>query len=210
MGRKPLAFASGLTLSVPMGLVRHIWDRVVAYAAHDDPMVATCNLIALTVASNQPFYPLYVYWAVSDHVWPTFLTFLSTPFFLAVPAVARRYSKTGRALLPIVGLANTILSAKAFGQPSGVEIFLIPCALIAATFFRSSERLVAWTLIGAALLIYLGLSGAYGSPLHTYSASEYKAFLRLNAMSAGTLTVFVGLIASGLMSQINSRNSTLA
>src|SRR4051794_18604508 len=28
-------------------LVRNIWRRVAAYAAHDDPMVETCNLIAL-------------------------------------------------------------------------------------------------------------------------------------------------------------------
>lgn len=185
--------------------VRHIWDRVAAYAAHDDPMVAACNLIALVVASNQPFYPLYVYWAVSDHVWPTFFTFLSTPFFLAVPAIARRYSKTGRALLPIAGMANTILSAQVFGTASGVEIFLIPCALIAATFFKASERVVAFVLIGAALLVYLGLTGRYGAPMHTYSASEYQAFFRLNAMSAGTLTVFVGLIASGLISEIKTR-----
>lgn len=54
-------------------------------------MVAACNLIALVVASNQPFYPLYVYWAVSGDVWPTFFTFLSTPLFLAVPVVAKRY-----------------------------------------------------------------------------------------------------------------------
>jgi hypothetical protein len=168
-------------------------------------MVAACNLIALVVASNQPFYPLYVYWAVSDHVWPTFFTFLSTPFFLAVPAIARRYSKTGRALLPIAGMANTILSAQVFGTASGVEIFLIPCALIAATFFKASERVVAFVLIGAALLVYLGLTGRYGAPMHTYSASEYQAFFRLNAMSAGTLTVFVGLIASGLISEIKTR-----
>lgn len=191
--------------TVSIRFVRHIWDRVAAYAAHDDPMVAACNLIALVVASNQPFYPLYVYWAVSDHVWPTFFTFLSTPFFLAVPAIARRYSKTGRALLPIAGMANTILSAQVFGTASGVEIFLIPCALIAATFFRAEERLVAFVLIGAALLVYLGLDGRYGAPMHTYSTSEYQAFFRLNAMSAGTLTVFVGLIASGLISEIKTR-----
>lgn len=188
-----------------MGFVRHIWDRVAAYAAHDDPMVAAYNLIALVVASNQPFYPLYVHWAVSDHVWPTFFTFLSTPFFLAVPAAARRYSKTGRALLPVAGIANTILSAKVFGSASGVEIFLIPCALIAATFFRASERMHAFFLIGAALLVYLGLDARYGAPVHIYTASEYQAFSRLNAMSAGTLIVFVGLIASGLISEIKTR-----
>jgi hypothetical protein len=149
-----------------MNILRHLWDRVAAYSANDDPMVAACNFISLVVASNQPFYPLYVYWTVSDYIWPTFFTFLSTPFFLAVPAIARRYPMAGRALLPVAGMANTILSAKVFGQASGVEIFLIPCALIAATFFRPSERMLAFLLIGAALLVYLGLSGKYGAPVH--------------------------------------------
>lgn len=205
MGRKPLSPTPSLTPGLSMNLSRYMWDRIAAYAAHDDPMVAACNLIALVVASNQPFYPLYVYWTVSDHVWATVFTFLSTPLFMAVPAVARRYSKTGRALLPIAGMANTILSARVFGPASGVEIFLIPCVLIAATFFRASERPIAFVLIGAAFLIYLGLNGMYGTPLHVYTTSEYHAFSRLNAMSAGTLCVFVGLIASGLISQISSR-----
>jgi len=205
MGRKPLSPTPSLTPGLSMNLSRYMWDRIAAYAAHDDPMVAACNLIALVVASNQPFYPLYVYWTVSDHVWATVFTFLSTPLFMAVPAVARRYSKTGRALLPIAGMANTILSARVFGPASGVEIFLIPCVLIAATFFRASERPIAFVLIGAAFLIYLGLNGMYGTPLHIYTTSEYHAFSRLNAMSAGTLCVFVGLIASGLISQISSR-----
>lgn len=205
MGRKPLSPTPSLTPGLSMNLSRYMWDRIAAYAAHDDPMVAACNLIALVVASNQPFYPLYVYWTVSDHVWATVFTFLSTPLFMAVPAVAIRYSKTGRALLPIAGMANTILSARVFGPASGVEIFLIPCVLIAATFFRASERPIAFVLIGAAFLIYLGLNGMYGTPLHIYTTSEYHAFSRLNAMSAGTLCVFVGLIASGLISQISSR-----
>lgn len=205
MGRKPLSPTPSLTPGLSMNLSRYMWDRIAAYAAHDDPMVAACNLIALVVASNQPFYPLYVYWTVSDHVWATVFTFLSTPLFMAVPAVARRYSKTGRALLPIAGMANTILSARVFGPASGVEIFLIPCVLIAATFFRASERPIAFVLIGAAFFIYLGLNGMYGTPLHIYTTSEYHAFSRLNAMSAGTLCVFVGLIASGLISQISSR-----
>lgn len=183
------------------GFLRPIWTRIVAYAANDDPLVASCNFIALVVASNQPFYPLYVYWTVSEHISPTFLTFLSTPLFLAVPAVARRWPKFGRALLPLTGMANTVLSASVFGAASGVEIFLIPCAFIAAAFFRSSERLLALTLVGLALIIYLGLGGLYGSPMHLYSPAEYQAFSRLNAMSAGTLTVFVGLMISGLLSR---------
>ena len=181
-------------------VLRQAWLRISAYAAHDDPLVASCNLIALVVASNQPFYPLYIYWAVSEHISPTFFTFLSTPFFLLVPAVARRAPTAGRMLLVLTGLGNTVLSARVFGQASGVEIFLIPCALIAATFFRPSERPIAFVLIGLAMLIYLASEGAYGQPVHLYAASEYAAFLRLNAISAGTLTVFIGLLASGLLS----------
>ena len=186
-------------------LIQKAWDRVVAYADHDDPMVAACNLIALVVASNQPFYPLYVFWMVSDHVWPTYFTFLSTPFFLAVPALARRWPVAGRALLPIVGLGNTVLSAKMFGPASGVEIFLIPCALISATFFRSSERQIAFALIALAGVIYFGLNGFYGAPVHLYTAPEYLSFSRLNAMSAATLTIFTGLVASKLLSQLKTQ-----
>lgn len=180
---------------------RFIWRRISAYAAHDDPLVAACNLIALAIAANQPFYPLYVYWTVSEHIAPTFFTFLSTPLFLAVPAVARRWPMLGRGLLPLTGIANTALSAQIFGTASGVEIFLIPSALIATTFFRPSERLVVLALVGLALFTYLGLGGYYGAPMHLYSPAEYQAFIRLNAMSAGTVTVFIGLIASGLMSR---------
>lgn len=201
MGREPLSPAAGMKRAMSVILFKKIRQRVAAYAAHDDPMAAACNLIALVVASNQPFYPLYVHWAVGEHVWPTFLTFLSTPFFLAVPALSKRSTRAGRSLLVLAGIANTVLSTKAFGRASGVEIFLIPCALIAATFFRPSERLIALPLIGLALTVYLTPNGTYGSPLQPYSASEYGAFLRLNAVSAGSLTVFVGLVASGMLSR---------
>lgn len=184
-----------------LAFVRRIWARVVAYAAHDDPMVESCNLIALVVVSNQPFYPLYIYWTVSEHISPTFFTFLSTPFFLAVPAVSRRSSVAGRALLPLAGIANTVLSVAIFGRSSGVEIFLIPCALIAATFFRGSERVIAFPIIGIALLAYFEIDKLLPVQIHPYSASEYAAFFSLNATSASTLVIFVGLIASGLLSR---------
>jgi hypothetical protein len=37
------------------------------YAAHPDPATATANLVALVVASNGPFYPLYVLALVPLH-----------------------------------------------------------------------------------------------------------------------------------------------
>ena len=63
MGRKSLPLAPHLTRLADF--LREIWRWVGAYTAHPDPRVASCNSIALLVASNQPFYPLYVYFSVS-------------------------------------------------------------------------------------------------------------------------------------------------
>lgn len=171
------------------------------YADHPDQRVASANLIALVVASNQPFYPLYLLWLVGEQITPAWFTFLSTPFFLAVPAVARKNSVAGRALLPIAGIGNTILCAWLFGVPSAVEIFLIPCAVISLLVFRPSERFAGFALAGAALGTFLFLHGAYGTPLVTYSLEEYAALARLNAVSAAMLAGFVALLFSNVLAE---------
>jgi hypothetical protein len=197
MGRQPLPLAPGLTRLG--GFTRDAWRWVGAYATNSDPRVASCNTIALLVASNQPFYPLYVGFSVSRHIAPTLLTFLSTPFFLAIPAISRRFPVFGRALLPLTGLANVVVSAKAFGAASGVAMFIVPCALIAAAFFRPSERIFAFALLALALAIFLGIDSYASNPIHTYSQSEYAAFVRLNALSASALVALLGLMLSGLV-----------
>ena len=164
-----------------------------------DPRVASCNMIALLVASNQPFYPLYVYFSVSRHIAPILLTFLSTPFFLAIPAISRRFPVFGRALLPLTGLANVVVSTKAFGVASGVAIFIVPCALIAAAFFRPSERILAFALLALALAVFLGIDSPVLAPLHTYSQTEYAAFVRLNALERQRARDRLGLMLSGLV-----------
>jgi hypothetical protein len=50
-----------------------------------------------------------------------------------------------------------------------------------------------------ALLVHLGLHGRYGAPLGSYSADELAAMSTLNVLSAATLTVFVGLLLSGII-----------
>jgi len=191
--------------------VKVAFDRLIAaigkYAANEDPLVAAGNSIALVVAFNQPFYPLTILWAVSGSIWPSFFTFLSTPFFLAVPAMARRSSLAGRALLPLTGIANTILSAKLFGEASGVELFLGPCIMIAALLFRQSERFVMLIIVAITILIFASLNGHYGMPFHVYTAEEYARFLRLNAFSVATLTVFVGLMVSNAIADFEKRSS---
>jgi hypothetical protein len=197
MGCQSLSFAPDLKrLGDVLG---NMWRWVGAYAANPDPRVASCNMIALLVASNQPFYPLYVYFSVSRYIAPTLLTFLSTPLFLAIPAVSRRFPVFGRALLPLTGLGNVVVSAKAFGAASGVAIFILPCALIAAAFFRPSERIIALALLALALAIFLGIDSPVLETPHTYSQTEYAAFVRLNALSASALVALLGLMLSSLV-----------
>jgi hypothetical protein len=178
-----------------------IADAVRRYAGHPDPRVASANVIALLVASNQPFYPLYLYWLVNDDISPAWFTFLSTPFFLAVPALARRNTIAGRALLPLAGIGNTVLCAWLFGVQSAVELFFIPCAVIALLLFRPQERLFSLTLAGIALGAYLLLNGRYGAPFVAYGAAEYAALMRLNVISASMLTGFVALLFSNMLAE---------
>jgi hypothetical protein len=174
-------------------------QAIATYAHNDDPLAATANTVALLVASSQPFYPLYVCWSVGPVIWPTFFTFLSTPFFLAVPALSRLNTTAGRALLPLAGIGNTVLSTAAFGVASGTEIFLIPCALLAALLFRPCERLPAVGLVALAVTVFLLLNARYGAPLHVYSPEEYRSFLSLNAVSAGLLTAIIGFMAAAMI-----------
>lgn len=178
-----------------MERLRSIWAALWRYVDHPDPLVAATNLIAVVVAWNQPFYPLYVYWSVSETIWPTYYAFLSTPLFLAVPLVARFDGRASRAMLPLVGIANTIVCTKVFGEATGTEVFLISCALLPALFFRRSERALALALTALPFAVYYLLHGRYGTPMHIYAPEEAASFLTLNALSAGTLTVFGGFLA---------------
>ncbi|WP_234188337.1 hypothetical protein [Shinella sp. NM-101] len=182
-------------------LLKRLAAMVRAYAHHPDPRVAAVNVISLLVASNQPFYPLYVWWLVSAEITAAWFTFLSTPFFLAVPAVARRNDVAGRALLPLAGIGNTVLSAWLFGTASAVEIFLVPCGVIALLLFRPRERVVALALAMLAFGVFLLLHNAYGLPLARYDAAQYAALARLNLVSAGMLTAFVAILFSGVLAQ---------
>lgn len=184
MGREPLPPAPRRpAVSLP-GAVR-------AYAAHPDPLTAACNILALMVASNQPFYPFYLWWGVGGD-WPVaFLTLLSTPFFLAVPLVARRHALAGRLLLPATGIANTMLSARAFGAPSGVELFLIPCALIALLAVRREEGRAGAAIILPLLVAAVVLGHQDGAPFGRFDAEAYRHFRAINHVSVAMLTLLI-------------------
>ncbi|MGU9981841.1 hypothetical protein ACJ4V0_17555 [Phreatobacter sp. HK31-P] len=169
-------------------------ERYRRYAGHSDPRTAAANTVAMLVASNQPFYPLYLSWAVSPTIWPAFVTFLSTPLFLAVPALARRDSLLGRAGLLVAGIGNTLLCRFMFGASSGVDAFLMPCIVLAILLFRRHERRIGFAFAAACYGIYLLPDAWLGAPFHIYGPDEIAAFQRLNFLSAAGLTAVVALM----------------
>lgn len=178
------------------------------YAAHPDPRAAIANAIALVIVSNQPFYPLYLDWAVSPVVSPSFVTFLSTPFFAAVPAAMRRSPLLGRALLLVAGIGNTLLCRVAFGPASGVEVFLFPCLMLALLLFRRDERGFALGFAALAILAYIVPAASLAPPLHVYEPAEYSALQRLNFLSAASLTILVGWLCTGRLEAASPADET--
>jgi hypothetical protein len=175
-----------------MNLLRW-WNR---YTAHDDPRTAAASLIALLIVSNQPFYPFYYYFAVGNGAWVTLITFLSTPFFFAVPALARRNALAGRIGLCVVGTLNTFNCMWAFGEQSGVALFLLPCIMLGVLLFRASERGAMAFCAGLPMAGFLLLHNRFGAPLHVFSEAQYSSLVTLHSYSVGGLTAFIGYLFS--------------
>ena len=166
-----------------------IWGRVTRYADADDPLTSASNRLALILASNQPFYPLYVRWVTGEMNALFALTFLSTPFFVASPFVARKYPGIGRLWFPAVGAINTFFCAFVFGEASGVHFFLAPCLVIAALSCRAAERFPLAAYVAALLAAFILLHGRYGAPLFTPETAQLAALRSLNVYCAAILSV---------------------
>lgn len=187
--------------------VRRIAAWVRRYCDHPDPRVAANNAIAVMVGANGPLYPVYVWLLVGSAFWPALLTLCSTPLFLLVPAVSRRAPLAGRAMLPIVGIVNTLVCIKALGEPSGVVLFLLPCILIPAMTLRPRERVLQLILISLPSLIYLLGRGHYGASLYPYTQAQYAGLASLNTASVMGFTGFLGLVFAGLLTRAEEAGS---
>jgi hypothetical protein len=173
--------------------------RLSSYASNDEPLAAAGNKVALVLAGNTPFYPMYVVGLAGGEGMPALLmTLFAFPVFAAVPAISRRYPLLGRATLSLAGSVNTVFCTWLLGERSGTELFLIPCITLASLLFGAGERF--WMLMLAALPlgVYILLHGHYGSPPHLYQDDAYAALFSMNAISVGTLSIFLGIVFSGL------------
>jgi len=132
------------------------------YMAAEDPRIADTNLIAMVLAWNTPFYPLYVLAsagaAMQPGAWLTLPVFL---VFLAVPAVTRRYPLAGRVLLVAAGIANTLYCTWLLGEAAGTWLFLLPCAALAPLLFRRTERGPLVIFLALPVAAGLALTGSY-------------------------------------------------
>src|ERR1700733_2806109 len=163
------------------------------YKSNPDPLAALANTVALVVAGNQPFYPLYLHAIVGSAAWPAWITLLTMPLFAAVPAGARWYPLAGRAMLPTIGTANGILAVKLIGIDTGVELFLMPCVLLATILFRPGERLVMLAVLAFPFVAYFLLDGSVGAPLASYTAAENRSIISMNGFSVASLLALIGL-----------------
>jgi hypothetical protein len=193
MGRQPLQSAA--TVSVVD------WFRT--YTAHKDPAAAVANLVAVVVALNGPFYPLYVvYYAGPGVLWPALLTMVASPFFLAIPLLTRRSSRIGRLALPIIGTINTIWCLQLLGPETEVGLFLLPCIALAALLFRPDERfllLLAATVPFVALFLPDHMGGA---PLISFTTTAAERLAAVNITSIRALIFLLALRFAGLFQSL--------
>ncbi|WP_322513804.1 hypothetical protein SR870_12045 [Rhodopseudomonas palustris] len=176
--------------------------RLADFAANNDPLAATGNLVALVLAGNTPFYPIYVAVLAGPGGMPwLLLTLLSFPLFCLVPVLARKNPLLGRIALSLTATGNTVFCTWLLGVPSGIELFLLPCATLSSLLFRRSERLLMLPLAGLPVAAYFFLHGRYGAPPHIYQADEYAALFSMNAISAAMISIFIGIVFSGLFAE---------
>ena len=175
-------------------MLERLQDRLRAYRDNPDPLAVLANTVALVIAGNQPFYPLYLHAIVGFAAWPAWLTLLTMPLFAAVPAVARLHPLAGRMMLPMVGVANGVLAVKLIGLDTAVELFLLPCVLLATILFRPGERLAMAVAIACPFAAYFVLDAAVGPPLAVYSPAEYRSIINMHAFSVASLFALIGFV----------------
>lgn len=172
------------------------WLR--AYAASDDPFVAAANFLALMLAWNQPFYPLYLWFILGADAWVGLPEIASGLAFFAIPALTRLWPWFGRAALPVLGVANTVMCIKLLGEASGVGLFLLPCAMLAAILFRAPERWGMAALTALPLAVWLAVRGRLGAPPVVFATDQYEALFTMSVVSVGCLMVVFGWVLAGI------------
>lgn len=178
-----------------------------AFLHHDDPQLAAGNFVAVVIAWNQPFYPLYLWLILGDRAWLATPDVASALAFLSIPLLARRWPLVARIALPVFGIVNTFICTLLLGEASGVALFLLPCAMLAAMLFPQRQRAVMVAIATLPLLAWLALRGRLPGPVVAMTPEEAASVFTMNAISAGVLMIFLGWVLSGLFAALESRRA---
>jgi hypothetical protein len=167
------------------------------FAAHADKLTEASNTIALVLASNTPFYPLYLYFILGRAGLPwLFFASASFPFFFLTLWIARRNSVCGRAWLSLVATLNSVYVTWLLGEASGTALFLIPCISLAVLSFRRSEKLPMAICTGLPFVLFYFLQGHFPPPPARYAAANYHSLLILNEFSVASISAVLAYVFS--------------
>jgi len=177
--------------------------RMRDYARHPDPLAEASNWVALIIGTHLPFWPLYVWWSAGSEALPSaLLTVALAPMFLVIPLLSRRSSLLGRIATLLAGIANTVMTVWILGTNSGTELFLGPCAALAAFSFRQTERwlIVSFTMLP--LVVWFLLQRHAPVPLHHYRQPAAQQIFMLNALSVSVLIAAFGWLQANTYRQM--------
>jgi len=170
------------------------------YIAADDPRVAIANVIAMVLAWNTPFYPLYLLGAAGAVMQPgAWFTLAIFPIFLAIPAITRRRPLTGRVVLAAAGLANTIWCTWLLGEGSGTQLFLLACIALIPLIFRQGERLPFLVFLALPIILLLVLHRRYPASPFACQGTACESLVWFNAISVACLIAFLALMSAKLL-----------
>jgi hypothetical protein len=175
------------------------WLR--AYTQSDDPRVSATNTIAMILAWNQPFYPLYLWWIVGHGAVAGIPDAFSGLLFFAVPAVTRRSSLLGRVALIVISVANVAFCSAMLGEAAAVQLLYLPCGMLAAMVFSWRERFVMLAMTALPLAAWLLTRGRLDIPPIRFTPQAYASLFTLNAVSAGSLMILFGWLLAGINRQ---------
>jgi hypothetical protein len=172
------------------------WLR--AYTASNNPRVSACNTIAMVIAWNQPYYPLYLWWIVGRDAWVGIPDAFSGFLFFAIPAIARRSGMLGRIAMVVFSVANVVFCSMMLGEAAGIQLLFLPCGMLAAMLFTWRERFVMVAMTALPLVAWLMTRGRLDIPPIRFSSEAYASLLTLNAVSTGLLMIFFGWLLAGI------------
>lgn len=178
-----------------MKILHSVAVAVGRYVANEDPLAKATNKMALLLASDMPFFALYLLFLVGERGFPSVIsTVWFLPIWLALPVLSRRNAFLSRVCVVVVAVLNCVSCSLIIGWDSGTALFLIPCIMLGSIAFHRHE--LKWQLIltGLPFLGYFLLHFVHIPPPVRYSAHEYYLLTVFNAFTVACLTASMGFL----------------